>query len=243
MLDSHVHFGQFNEVYYDFDRIFEAIFTCGKIDSIVYSTTSSCIHDVKYKFIRNEIEKITKKYPIDIALPLFWVVPNYIKQGIKVYTAMTELNYGGIKLHPYGNKWNFEDDKEQYEILHEVFDYADKHSLRILIHTGESGVDSPSRFERFFAEYKNAMIILAHCRPANETIRIMQKFSNVFGDVAFATKERIDAINIAGFGKRLIFGTDFPITHYFYSKNNEITFEEQYKNDFDNSIYLLKLLE
>jgi len=144
---------------------------------------------------------------------------------------MKELNYGGFKLHPLGNDWNFENDTTQCEILHEVFDYADKRQMRILIHTGESGADSPGRFERFFSEYKNAKIILAHCRPADETIKLMQKYPNVLGDTAFAPQERIDEIKKAGFAERLIFGTDFPITHYFYGRNCGISLKEQYKRD------------
>jgi predicted TIM-barrel fold metal-dependent hydrolase len=175
VLDSHVHVGQFHEEYYDFDKIFDIVFNSGRVDKIVYSSTSSCIRDVKYDCVHNEVEAALKKYPADIAMPLFWVVPDYINQGIKVETAMKELNYGGFKLHPLGNNWNFESDIKQCEILHEIFDYADKRKMQILIHTGESGVDSPGRFECFFGEYKNAKIILAHCRPTGETIKMMQK--------------------------------------------------------------------
>jgi len=231
MLDSHVHIGQFQEEYYDFDVIFDIIFNSGSADKIVYSSTSSCIPDVKYDFVRKEIEAVLKKYPADIAAPFFWVVPDYINQGIKVEAVMDELSYGGFKLHPFGNDWNFENDTKQCEILHEVFDYADKRQMRIVIHTGESGVDSPGRFERFFGGYKNAKIILAHCRPADEAIKMMQKYPNIFGDTAFVPKERIDEIESAGFGERLIFGTDFPITHYFYSRENGISLKEQYKRD------------
>jgi len=90
---------------------------------------------------------------------------------------MNELDYGGFKLHPYGNKWDFENDGKHLEILHKVFDYADRRNFPILIHTGESGVDRPNRFERFFGEYKNAKIILAHSRPVNETIKMLKKGS------------------------------------------------------------------
>jgi len=172
MLDSHIHIGQFHGEYYDFDMIFDIIFNSGNVDKIVYSSTSGCIDDVKYDFARKEIEAAIKKYPVDVATPLFWVVPDYINQEIKVETAMQDLNYGGFKLPPLGNDWDFENDTKQCEIPHEVFDYADKHQMRILVHTGENGVDRPGRFEQFFGEYKNTIIILAHCRPAGETMRL-----------------------------------------------------------------------
>lgn len=231
MLDSHIHIGQFEDVYYNFDKIFEIIFNSGAVDGIVYSSTSSCIRDVKYDFIKNEVAGALKKYPADVATPLFWVVPDYIDQGVTVEAAMGELDYGGFKLHPYGNGWDFENDTRQCKMLHEVFDYADKRRMRVLIHSGESGIDRPNRFERFFGEYKNADIVIAHCRPAGDTIKLMQKYPNVSGDTAFAPKERIDAVKNAGFGERLIFGTDFPITHYFYGRGGGISLVEQYKKD------------
>jgi uncharacterized protein len=233
MLDSHIHIGQFNEEYYTVDTVFDVIFNCGIVDKIVYSSTSSCITNIKYDFVRKEIEDALKKYPASIATPLFWFIPNYINQGINVKTAMNDLFYGGFKLHPLGNVWNFENDKKQEDVLHEIFDYANEQNLPILLHTGESDVDRPSRFERFFREYNNAKIILAHCRPANETITIMRRYMNVFGDTAFAPKDRVDEIKSAGFGERLIFGTDFPITHYFYGRKKGISLDKQYEKDLD----------
>jgi len=233
MLDSHIHIGRFNEEYYRFDTVFDVVFNSGIVDKIVYSSTSSCIPDVKYNAVKKEVEGALKKYPTDIATPLFWFIPDYINQGIKVKTIMKELNYGGFKLHPHGNEWDFENNPRQCDILHEVFDYADRRRMRVLIHTGESGVDRPNRFERFFGEYKNADIVLAHCRPAGETIKVMQKYPNVSGDTAFATKERIDDVKNAGFGERLIFGTDFPITHYFSGKDSGVSLDEQYKKDLE----------
>jgi len=231
VVDSHVHIGQFEEEYYDFDRVFNVIFNNGRISRIIYTSTSSCIDGVKYGVVRKEINAALKAYPADLATPLFWVVPDYINQGIDIEMAMGELPYGGFKLHPFGNKWNFENDVRQADYLHGIFDYAARRGLPVLIHTGESGVDRPGRFERFFGEYGGAKIILAHCRPANETIEIMRKYPNVYGDTAFATKERVDEVKSAGFGGRLIFGTDFPITHYFYGRGGGISLEERYKED------------
>jgi len=238
VLDSHVHIGQFEEEYYDFDRIFDIVFNCGRISRIIYTSTSSCIDNVRYGVVRKEICDALKAYPVDIAAPLFWVVPDYINQGIDIETAMGELPYGGFKLHPLGNKWNFENNVKQADYLHKIFDYANRHGTRILIHTGESVVDSPSRFERFFGEYGNAKIILAHCRPAKETIELMRMYPNVYGDTAFAPKERIDEVKSAGFGKRLIFGTDFPITHYFYEKDSGVSLEERYEKDIKRAVII-----
>jgi predicted TIM-barrel fold metal-dependent hydrolase len=233
MLDSHVHIGQFEEEYYDYGRVFDVVFNSGAIDKIVYSSTSSCIAGVEYGYVRNEIEEALKKYPANVATPLFWYVPDYINQEISVEAAMGELGYGGFKLHPHGNEWDFENDARQCAILHEIFDYADRREMPVLIHTGENGVDRPNRFERFFGEYKNANVILAHCRPACEAAGMMRKYPNVSGDTAFAPKARIDEIKKAGFGDRLLFGSDFPITHYYYDRGGGLSLGERYRRDLE----------
>jgi len=228
--DSHVHIGWFKKKFYGFESVFEAILACGKINEIVYSSTSSCVEDIKYDLVVKEIEVAQKKYS-SVATPLFWFIPDYINQSIKIDVAMGELNYGGFKLHSWGNKWDFEKDTKQAEVLREIFSYADKKKLQILIHTGENGVDRPNRFERFFGEHKNAKIILAHCRPANETIEMMEKYENVFCDTSFAPYDSVEQVKNAGFGKRVIFGTDFPITHFYYGAKKGISLEEQYVED------------
>jgi predicted TIM-barrel fold metal-dependent hydrolase len=233
MTDSHIHIGQFREKYYDFNKVFDVVLGSGKIDKIVYSSTSSCIDNVEYDFVFKEIEKVQKKYSACTAMPLFWFIPDYIRHGIKIETAMNELDYGGLKLHTYGNKWDFENDDRHLEVLHKIFDYANRQNFPILIHTGESGSDRPSRFERFFGEYKNAKIILAHSRPADETIEMLRKYPNVFCDTAFVSKTSVDKVIKAGFADRILFGTDFPITHYF-NKQSEVGMKKQYDEDLRN---------
>jgi len=230
VLDSHIHIGQFKEEYYNYEKLFGVIFNSNKIDRIIYSSTSCCLDYIKYNSIYIEIYEILKVYPINIALPLFWMIPNFINQGLNINTIMSELPYGGFKLHPYINKWDFEKDIKQNELLHEIFDYAEKNKIHILIHTGESYIDRPNRFEKYFSEYNNVKIILAHCRPSNETIKLMKKYDNIYGDTAFTSSESIKEIKLAGYYDRLIFGTDFPITHY-YNKDKNISLEDQYKID------------
>jgi len=231
MIDFHVHFGQLRDGYYDYKKVFDAIFSSGKIDKIIYSLTSSLLPTADYNFVYKEIKSALNEYPSSIATPLLWFTTKYIEQGLKIENAMKELEYGGFKLHPLCENWNFENDMKQSEVLHEIFDYADKRKMPILIHTGESGVDRPNRFEQFFSEYKNAKIILAHSRTADETIKMMEKYPNVYGDTAFAPMERVKKIKNAGFAERLIFGTDFPLTYYYYHEENGLRLKEQYEED------------
>ncbi len=231
MIDSHIHIGQFYNDYYDFNRIFDIVLNA-EVDKIIYSSTTSCIKNIKYDQIYKEIESALALFSNNIAIPLLWYVPGYINQGIKIDIEMKELKYGGFKLHPLANFWDFENNIKHMQILHEIFDYANNRNMLIKIHTGESGVDRPNRFDKFISEYRNVKIILAHCRPVDETVRMMRKYPNVFGDTAFATSERIAYVKNAGFGERLVFGTDFPITYYYYKKNG-LGLKNQYYKDLE----------
>jgi predicted TIM-barrel fold metal-dependent hydrolase len=112
---------------------------------------------------------------------------------------------------------------------------ADGFELPVLIHTGESGVDSPNRFEPFFAACPKVRFILAHCRPADTAIAMFRAYRNVYGDSAFAPPERIRAIIDAGFAERIMPGTDFSITHYYKNRNlpanRTLSLREQYTED------------
>jgi predicted TIM-barrel fold metal-dependent hydrolase len=47
------------------------------------------------------------------------------------------------------------------ETLHGLFDYASRHGLPVLIHTGHNKTDRADRFERFISEYQNTKCVLA----------------------------------------------------------------------------------
>jgi hypothetical protein len=236
MIDTHVHIGQFNEVYYEPLEIMRIIEHSMSVDACCFSSTSKG----KYSDIEQEIQSVFKIYSAKKMRPYFRFMPDFVKQGVTVHSAMNGLPYKGFKLHP-ADGWDFENDVIHTHHLHQIFDYASRHyaddfNLPILIHTGENGTDRPSRFEPFFKEYPNAKIILAHCRPVDETIKMFQQYTNVCGDTSFASRERINEIINAGYIDRLIGGTDFPITHYFAQKysDTKLSLSEQYQQDVQN---------
>lgn len=236
-IDTHIHIGQFKEIYYDPLEIVEAVMSCG-IQEMSFSSTSSCIDNIRYTEVEEEILNLFCKvsYSFEIIRPFFWYVPDYINQKISIENACNIIPYKGIKLHPYINHWDFSDYRHM-EILHSLLDYAVKNSLPVLIHTGESGRDSADRFESFFAEYKTVQFILAHCRPLDTTIFMLEKYRNVFCDTAFVPCSHIKKVIFAGHKEKILTGTDFPITHYYsthYPQKQEdqnITLRNQYAQD------------
>jgi predicted TIM-barrel fold metal-dependent hydrolase len=235
MTDSHIHIGQFYEVYYKPLEIIEIITDAG-VDNAVYTSSTSCKENVQYSEVEKEIALVTAQYPADKIQPFLWYVPEYAMQGISVEKAMDSSPYKGLKIHPRANTWNLED-RKTLSIACELFDYADKHKLPIIIHTGYDPLDEANKFSRFFGEYKNTKIILAHCRPIDQTLALLRKYNNVYCDTAFVEESTVQNIIKAGFAERIHTGSDFPVTHYYkttYLRNGEnpnITLREKYTED------------
>jgi predicted TIM-barrel fold metal-dependent hydrolase len=236
MVDSHIHIGQFKNVYYDPLEITDIVISSG-MEGLAFSSTTSCKDNVSYREIEKEIARFLSQTPYtpETVRPFFWYIPDYISGGIGIENACNVIPYKGIKIHPYAQHWDFEN-SAHIGALHSLFDYASRGKLPVLIHTGHSGVDSADRFESFFAEYTNTQFILAHSRPLETAVKMLKRYANVFCDTAFVPESCIQKIGKSGLKDKIIFGSDFPITHYY---NQEIDPRKQYAKELskhDNEI-------
>jgi predicted TIM-barrel fold metal-dependent hydrolase len=231
MTDTHIHIGQFYETYYDPIEVMDVISSAG-VSNCWYSSTTSCKENVQYSEVEKEIKSVSAHYSSKNFKPFLWYIPEYEKQGITVEKAMSNISYVGIKLHPRANNWDLEN-SATIDLTNEIFDYADKNKLSLLIHTGYDSLDEANKFSRFFGEYKNANIILAHCRPIEQILLLLQKYDNVYCDTAFVSKCDLQKISESGFSNKIFLGSDFPITHYFKQKQSKkkIRLTEQYSMD------------
>ena len=237
MTDWHVHIGQWHEIYYDPAAVVRALASSGT-DEFWFSSTSSCryckesaaVQDKRdlweslptarelYECIKGEVENalVAAKDCGVRAHPLYWVIPEVhfsSDAGITVENAMSEISYEGFKLHPRGNPWDL-DNPQTLSLAHEVFSYAQKCDFPILIHAGPDPFELPSLFTPLIVAYPSVTVQLAHCRPLDETLAMLERHPNVVCDTAFADEKTVRKIHAAGFGKRIRHGTDFPITHY-----------------------------
>ena len=232
MTDHHIHIGQFNEVYYDSHSVFEAISKSAEkygISEVHYSSTSSCRYDVELFRIEEEI-KWAQKFNSSIlkVRPYFWLTPNYVNDFFSIEKALDKFNYCGIKIHPVSHRWDFRNKKHK-ELFEKVFLIAEERGLSILMHSGQEKNCNPVRFEKFIDKFSGLSFILAHSSPLNAIKTLMTKYDNVFCDVAFCSKEHIERIlNVIPF-ERILFGTDFPVTHYWNPQ--KISLRDQYKKD------------
>jgi len=220
--DYHVHCGQFEETYYSAEMVMKVLHENG-IKDVWLSSTSSCVkwENAKEKkeilsLIANEMQEAVlyaKEFDMNLT-PLYWVMPQRYIEGESVANIMDNSIYKGFKIHPKFDDW---DKGNPYAdiLFEEVCDYALKHNMPILIHTGYDENVLPNRFESFFKIYSQVKFILAHCKDAFPIIEMMKKYNNVYGDLAFCPQDSYNAIYLAGFKNRMQSGTDFPLTAWF----------------------------
>lgn len=228
LVDNHFHVGQFRDVYYKPVEIFDIIIELG-VKGGMYSSTTSVQEGICYRKVEKEIAALVLRYSPAQFIPLLWYIPSYIDEGLTPDTVFKHIPYGGIKLHPRGHRWHLRK-KKHLNCLHNLFGYAHDHALPVIIHTGVDPFEQPNFFETFYATYYNAKIILAHCRPVVDTLELFRRYSNVYGDTAFLPEEDYRLICKSGYADRMLFGTDFPITHY-YCEDKSRTLKEQYGKD------------
>lgn len=234
MTDYHIHIGQWNDVYFKAEDVFYALKKSG-IGECWFSSTTSCLysktivagksdaealsHEELYFKIREEV-KSALDYARTIhfkAHALYWVVPDIVKSGISIEQAMKECPYDGFKLHPNAQEWKL-DDPVTVNFTEELFSYAEKQNLRILIHTGASGDDSPKRFEHFIKAHPNCLVQLAHLKDLDAQEYMLKNYPNVVVDSSFASENEIGALIDDGIErKRILWGTDMPITYWWYN--------------------------
>ena len=244
MTDVHVHIGQFNDKYYDSHAVFNSIEQAAEdfgIDCVQYSSTSSCRYDVELSRVEEEIA-FAQNYKSSVikTQPYLWFTPRYARQGISVKSVLQTFDYCGIKLHPIAHDWDFADSSHK-KSLEEIFCCSGETHKPILIHCGVGKVQSPSRFECFIKNHPDAPVILAHSQPCNATIKMMLKYPNVKCDTAFLTTKEIRHLLLCTKRHkidqaRVLFGSDFPITHYYNEEN--ISLAQQYKKDCTNGLTL-----
>lgn len=244
MTDYHVHIGQYEKAYYYADRVFSVLKKNG-VDEVYVSSTTSCIfckestdarfseHDKKnappastlYAAISDEIKNAlvcAKEIGIKTHA-LYWVVPDFhfANCAITIKKAMDDVPYDGFKIHPFAQKWNLKDERTA-GLAEEIFDYAEKNKKRIVIHTGVDDFCSPKLFEKYIASHKDVLVQLAHCRPLRQTVYMLEHYENVFCDSSMTNRETIAETENNGLKNRVLYGSDFPITHW-----------REYKPDYD----------
>ena len=236
--DYHTHIGQFQKVYYNPYKIIDVLSKCG-IDGAYVSSTTSCLQwntkeekSIIVEHIKAEFDELlscAQKKVFD-ARPVCWIIPQRYYEGDSVVQMYSESSYQGFKIHPRAHRWDIKR-KETRMLLDDVCRIAENKKVPVIVHTGLCDFERPNRFEYWFRNFPQTTFILAHCKNIDETVIMLDKYSNLYGDVSFALPNDVHQIVDTDYIKRFLFGTDFPITTYSYDMEfyNDKSLYQNYK--------------
>lgn len=227
LCDSHIHVGQFYDIYTSPEELAEFLQSVG-VDVVAVSSTTTC--ESNYIKAYNEIKTFKEKFP-GITIPLLWVTPDLLNNDSLLDGIISSnFSWKGIKIHPQlaPSEWNADSPNYQKSII-----LANKIKVPILIHTGVVNNCHPLQMLPVFQEYPSQTFIMAHGRPIDETIFVLEQCANTYVDTAFMPIDHILKLVQKGYAKRILWGTDYPIIK-FHDRNLD------YKKDYYKQIEVLK---
>lgn len=214
MFDSHIHIGQFNELYTSVETVVEFMDSVG-VDGFAVASTSTC--ERKYDKVIQEMQDLVCICGRR-AFPVLWILPEMFENDAIGQFLDTGINWRMLKIHPQASPaGSWETDSTNTA---QLISLAKILKLPILIHTGENAGCYPEQFRDAITANLDIKFILAHGRPLEQTMAILKDCPNAWCDTAFMPTENIVRLYQAGLTDKVLWGTDYPIPKYYYPKQD-----------------------
>lgn len=217
LFDTHIHVGQFRELYESPKELVEYLSSVG-VSRFAVSSTTICEYDYdKVIYEMKELQTLCGNRLI----PVLWILPEMLQDGGLNKLMDSKIHWRCLKIHPqlHPETW-LPESKE----LRWVVSMASILQCPLLIHTGEMAGCYPHLYETVIEKNNNVTFILAHGRPIDETICLMEKYKNVWTDTAFMPIENICKLCEEKLSERVLWGSDYPITKYYYHQTDMKTY-------------------
>lgn len=224
LIDSHIHVGQFYDYYFAPSYIHKLM---EQLNIQYYAVSSTTMCEENYPKVIDEIHELIELDGSKV-LPVMWITPEGLKGNI-AWLLDSDIKWACIKLHPFLHQEDWQPDSEK---LMEVVEISRELDLPLLIHTGNEICCNADKYEALIANNPDVSFILAHGRPANKIVGILQRNQNAFADSAFMPLQQISAICNAGLSNKLLWGTDMCIPKYFYPEEDLESYYRRKLNDF-----------
>lgn len=221
MYDIHIHVGNFNDGLYFSPEEISRDMNALNVERYYFSSTST--GSIPFRYVKNEIEELISLSE-GRAIPFLWVSPGMLKHSANLKPYFFR-EFAGIKIHglqgwqPYGKE------------IRRVFGIARDKNLPVMLHTGEHEICRAGAYMKICSEFHDVKIILAHGRPVNECIDVMNECPNVFADTAFMPVNNIVKLKNENLIHRVLWGSDFPVMRYFF----RIPAEDYYRNNIEEA--------
>ena len=217
MTDHHTHIGQFYDIYTSPSELIHVMDSVG-VERFACSSTTIC--EGNYEKVLSEMSELVR-IAVNRVLPVLWMLPQMLSDGGLQRFLDSGIPWKMLKIHSQLNPLAWQCGSRN---LQKVIRLAKRLQLPLLIHTGEFAGCYPSLFERAIRYNPSVTFILAHGRPLDETISLMQKYPNVLTDTAFMPVEHIAELCQRGFSDKILWGTDIPIQKYYNRSENLIDY-------------------
>ncbi len=210
LFDSHVHIGQFhNGIYFSPELV---LCTCKQIGITGIAVSSTTVATEDYAKVLSEIQQLLSQDEVHI-VPILWLTPHMLQTGAVQQFIDSEIKWQCIKVHNYLQRGQWRESTGP--LMLQVVALAQELHLPILFHTGNENC-YPDDYAPLIQLHPEQTFILAHSRPVEQTIRIMQACPNAWADTAFTPIADILQMVQAGLINRMMWGTDLPLMGYYY---------------------------
>ena len=213
MNDSHIHIGQFYNIYTSPKQLVDFLNKVG-VDKFAVSSTTIC--EANYEKVINELTEL-EQLAGNRAIPVLWVLPQMLEdEGLALFLD-SSIKWKCIKIHPqlHPNSWMPRDRN-----MKRIIQLATEINCPVLIHTGEMSCCHAGLFKNLALYNPNVRFILAHGRPLDETIDVMKSCNNVYTDTAFMPLENVACLCKNELVNRVLWGTDYPVPKYYYQSKD-----------------------
>lgn len=208
--DAHVHIGPFaGDLMFEPEDVAAALISFGVKRWVYFSTAFSCDPADYILWFRECVGRMESVAP-DCGVPVLWMNEEMLChtdrffdtcfRGIKVHEGLAELSPTALE---------------------SAFDTAQGAGVPLIIHTGDDASCAMAKYDNLCRCYADLTVVLAHGRPQQQVLPMLQRHPNVWIDTAFMPKRQVVELCAAGMQNRLIFGSDYPIVRYFFSHRNE----------------------
>lgn len=199
LCDAHIHVGQFNDLYTSPHEIVDFM---RQTNVEKYAVMSTTIWDEDYEKVLHEMRELTELAPNN-ALPVLWLSPQMLLEGKLDMMLDRGIHWRALKVH--GNHpWSLNG-------VNECANIAEELHLPLILHTGDFPHCEPNVYKEIIKSHPRVTFVLAHCRPVDQAIVVMQECPNCYGDTAYTSSNDVQKLMDVGLEDRILFGTDYPM--------------------------------
>lgn len=206
--DTHVHVGQWGNAYHSPADVFSSLAQCG-VRRCFVSSTSVCRNDAHgISLMLDEMDQCAASTAIE-AHAVLRITP-YMASSVSLKRLVTDRHWAMLKIHHEDSGWELTPDLDEW-----IAEAAEELRIPVLIHTGNKEGCHPGSFTALIASHPGVTFILAHGRPLEEAVRVLEAYPNTLVDTAFMPDGDILWLANNGHARRVLFGTDYPINNHF----------------------------